>query len=123
MITERQMITAQPLRAIRGHTEQMNVEHGACVRRHDQIAMEPVAFRLFGAEQKKMIGEPLNALQRELIAQKQIAKLMRRDHDLDRARLRFFSRNLINEKLRLTTGIPEPSAKQLSNFADKQVRF
>ena len=117
------MVTAQPASAICGHTEQMNVEHGPCVRRHDQIAMEPVTFRLFGAQQKKMIGEPLDAPPRELIAQKQIVKLMGCDHDLDRARLRFFSRNLINEKLRLATGIPEPSAKQLSNFADKQVRF
>src|SRR5262245_38149697 len=62
MVTNRQVQTTHPCRATSGNPSQMNVEPGAGVRSHDQIAVEPLALGLFGAQQKEMFCQTLNLL-------------------------------------------------------------
>ena len=81
------------------------------MRRHHKIAVEPLAFRLLRTQQKNMIRDPPNLLRGKLVVQKQIKKLMRCNYDLNFVALGFFKRNLIHQKLRVTTRRTEAGTK------------
>ena len=111
VIAERQMKTAQALCAVRGHTGQMNVEHGLRMWCGNKIAVEPFALGLFGAQQEQMICDALHLLPGKLIPQEQIKELVRCNHDLNLTFLRFFGRNLVDQKLRFASRTPEARTK------------
>ena len=117
------METAQTARAITPHTERIDVEHRARMRRNHEIAMKPVALRLLGAEKEQIFRESRRHSPRQLVIEEEIIKLVRRHDDLELVLARFVARDLIHEQVRFQARGCKTGSNQLADFDDEKVRF